>query len=165
LGEKYGEKFYGVFVYEDTINIFCIIHIPDKSQKIITKQCSTIDLYPTIAELAGVKIIEKSKIQGISLLDLAENPSAENRPVFVETGGLYGPWPSPEKHNIFCVKADGKKLIYNDTPETWEFYDLKNDPDELDNKYDAHSKEINNLKKKLMFHFEQNEIITKLKSW
>ena len=165
LGEKYGEKFYGVFVYEDTINIFCIIHIPDKSQKIITKQCSTIDLYPTIAELAGVKIIKKSKIQGISLLDLAENPSAENRPVFVETGGLYGPWPSPEKHNIFCVKADGKKLIYNDTPETWEFYDLKNDPDELDNKYDAHSKEINNLKKKLMFHFEQNKIITKLKNW
>ena len=64
--------------------------------------------------------------------------------------------------DLAYVKADGKKLIYNDTPETWEFYDLKNDPDELDNKYDGHSKEINNLKKKLMFHFEQNKIITKL---
>ena len=30
LGEKYGEKFYGVFVYEGTINILCIMHIPGK---------------------------------------------------------------------------------------------------------------------------------------
>ena len=64
---------------------------------------------------------------------MVENPSAENRSIFVETGGLYGPWPSPEKHNIFCVKVDGKKLIYNDTPQTWEFYDLKNDPNEWTN--------------------------------
>ena len=162
LGEKYGEKFYGVFVYEGTINILCIMHIPDKSPKLITKQCSTIDLYPTIAELAGAKIKKKSEIQGESLLNLVENPSAENRAVFVETGGLHGPWPSPEKHNVFCVKINGKKLIYNDTPQTWEFYDLKNDPDELDNKYDEHSKEINDLKKRLIRHFKENKIITKL---
>jgi len=162
LGEKHGEKFYGVFVYENTINIFCIMHIPGKSPRIITKQCSTIDLYSTIAELAGVKIEKKLEIQGESLLHLIENPSAENRAVFVETGGLYGPWPSPEKHNIFCVKMDGKKLIYNDTPQSWEFYDLKNDPDELDNKYDESSKQINDLKKKLISHFKDNKIITKL---
>ena len=162
LGEKYGEKFYGVFVYEGTINILCIMHIPDKSPKLITKQCSTIDLYPTIAELAGAKIKKKSEIQGESLLNLVENPSAEDRAVFVETGGLHGPWPSPEKHNVFCVKINGKKLIYNDTPQTWEFYDLKNDPDELDNKYDEHSKEINDLKKRLIRHFKENKIITKL---
>ena len=162
LGEKHGEKFYGVFVYENTINIFCIMHIPGKSPRIITKQCSTIDLYSTIAELAEAKIEKKSEIQGESLLHLIENPSAENRAVFVETGGLYGPWPSPEKHNIFCVKMDGKKLIYNDTPQSWEFYDLKNDPDELHNKYDENSKQINDLKKKLISHFKDNKIITKL---
>ena len=93
---------------------------------------------------------------------MIENPSAENRAVFVETGGLYGPWPSPEKHNIFCVKMDGKKLIYNDTPQSWEFYDLKNDPDELHNKYDENSKQINDLKKKLISYFKKNKIITKL---
>ena len=164
LGEKYGEKFYGVFVYEGTINILCIMHIPGKSPKLITKQCSAIDLSPTIAELAGAKIKKKSEIQGESLLNLVENPSAENRAVFVETGGLHGPWPSPEKHNVFCVKINGKKLIYNDTPQTWEFYDLKNDPDELDNKYDEHSKEVNDLKKRVIRHFKENKIITKLKN-
>ena len=60
------------------------------------------------------------------------------------------------------VKINGKKLIYNDTPQTWEFYDLKNDPDELDNKYDEHSQEVNDLKKRLIRHFKENKIITKL---
>ena len=162
LGEKHGEKFYGTFVYENTINIFCIIHIPGKSPRIITKQCSTIDLYSTIAELAGDKIGGKSEIQGESLLHLIENPSAENRAIFVETGGLYGPWPSPEKHNVFCVKMDGKKLIYNDTPQSWEFYDLKNDPNEENNIYEENSKVIVNLKKQLIKHLKENNIETKL---
>ena len=51
-----------------------------------------------------------------------KNNKAKNREVFVETGGLYGPWPSPHKHNVFCIKFDNGKLIYNDTPQTWEFY-------------------------------------------
>ena len=42
--------------------------------------------------------------------------SSENRDVFIETGGLYGPWPSPKKHNVFCIKSNNKKLIYNDIP-------------------------------------------------
>ena len=162
IGEKYGEKFYGVFVYENTINIFCIMHIPGKSPKIISKQCSTIDLFPTIAELAGIRIENKSKIQGQSLLYLIDDSSAKDREVFVETGGLYGPWPSPEKHNIFCVKIHGKKLIYNDAPQTWDFYDLKNDPNELHNIYDERSKQIGDLKRKLISHFKENKIITKL---
>ena len=162
IGEKYGEKFYGVFVYENTINVFCIMHIPGKSPKIISKQCSTIDLFPTIAELAGIRTENKSKIQGQSLLYLIDNSSAKDREVFVETGGLYGPWPSPEKHNIFCVKIHGKKLIYNDAPQTWEFYDLKNDPNELHNIYDERSKQIGDLKRKLISHFKENKIITKL---
>ena len=138
------------------------MHIPGKSPRIITKQCSTIDLYSTIAELAEIKIEKKSEIQGESLLHLIENPSAENRAVFVETGGLYGPWPSPEKHNIFCVRLNGKKLIYNDTPETWEFYDLTKDPSELHNEYDEKSNEISSLKDLLISYLKENQIETKI---
>ena len=58
-----------------------------------------------------------------------------------------------EKHNIFCVKIHGKKLIYNDTPQTWEFYDLKNDPNELHNIYDERSKQIGRFEKKVNFSF------------
>ena len=162
VGEKKGEKFYGVYVYDYTLNVFTIIHIPGQAPKKIDKQCRTIDIFPTIAEITGAQIEQSSKIQGESLFSFIENPNAEDREVFVETGGLYGPWPSPKKHNVFCVKINQKKLIYNDTPQTWEFYDLKNDPKELNNLYNENSKEVKFLKERLIHYFKDNKIITKL---
>ena len=162
-GEKIGEKFYGVFVYDYTINVFCIIHIPKQSSKIIHQQCSTIDLFPTISELANVPIQNESiTIQGKSLLSFINNSETDDREVFVETGGLYGPWPSPEKHNVFCIRNEGKKLIYNDTPGTWEFYNLENDPNENNNIYNPNSIEIRIFKDKLVNHFKENNIKTNL---
>ena len=79
----------------------------------------------------------------------------EDRTAFVETGGLYGPWPSPTKHNVFCIRHKNKKLIYNETPNTWEFYDLRKDPDEIDNIFDENSEIINDYKQKLINHFER----------
>ena len=86
-----------------------------------------------------------------------------DREVFAETGGLYGPWPSPEKHNVFCIKHEQKKLIYNDTPETWEFYDLQIDPNELDNIYDKTSSDIiSKFQQRLLFYLKENNIQTKI---
>jgi len=164
VGEKKGEKFYGVYVYDYTLNVFTIIHIPGQAPKKIDKQCRTIDIFPTIAEIAGAQNKQFSKIQGESLFSFIENPNAEDREVFAETGGLYGPWPSPKKHNVFCVKINQKKLIYNDTPKTWEFYDLKNDPKELNNLYNENSKEVKFLKERLIHYFQENNIITSIPS-
>ena len=80
----------------------------------------------------------------------------------METGGLYGPWPSPNKHNVFCIKFDHHKLIYNDTPQTWEFYDLQNDPNEDENLYDQNLDKIKLYKERLIFYLNQNNIITNL---
>jgi len=164
VGEKKGEKFYGVYVYDYTLNVFTIIHIPGQAPKKIDKQCRTIDIFPTIAEIVGAQNEQSSKIHGESLFSFIENPNAEDREVFAETGGLYGPWPSPKKHNVFCVKINQKKLIYNDTPKTWEFYDLKNDPKELNNSYNENSKEVKFLKERLIHYFQENNIITSISS-
>lgn len=163
IGEKNGEKFYGVYVYDYTLKVFCMISIPKISSKTLTNQCRTIDVFPTIAEIIGQNIDHSSvKIQGESLFSLINNPNLDDREVFVETGGLYGPWPSPTKHNVFCVRSNNKKLIYNDVPETWEFYDLKNDPDELDNIYSENSEEIIFFRQRLIHYLNENEIDTKL---
>ncbi|MBR74304.1 MAG: hypothetical protein CL872_05160 [Dehalococcoidaceae bacterium] len=163
IGEKNGEKFYGVYVYDYTLKVFCMISIPKISSKTLTNQCRTIDIFPTIAEIIGQNIDHSSvKIQGESLFSLINNPNLDDREVFVETGGLYGPWPSPTKHNVFCVRSNNKKLIYNDVPETWEFYDLKNDPDELDNIYSENSEEIIFFRQRLIHYLNENEINTKL---
>mgnify|MGYP001601586926 CR=1 FL=1 len=86
----------------------------------------------------------------------------EEREIFVETGGIYGPWPSAKKHNVFCVRSQQKKLIYNDTPETWEFYKISEDPNEMNNIYDEKLEDVKKFKKKMMFYFNENKINTKL---
>ena len=132
IGEKKGEKFYGVYTYDYTIGVFSILHIPGVEPKTINEQCRTLDLFPTIAELTEFPLGEDfDKLQGESLFELIKKSSSDEREVFVETGGLYGPWPSAKKHNVFCIRSNQKKLIYNDTPETWELYDLEKDPNEL----------------------------------
>ena len=102
------------------------------------------------------------ELQGESLISFLENPNEEERDVFVETGGLYGPWPSPDKHNVFCIKSNGKKLIFNETPKTWEFYNLKLDSEEKNNIYDENSEDVKNLKKLLINYMIENNIDSSL---
>ena len=158
VGEKKGEKFYGVFTYDYTINVFCIINIPGEKPIKIDKQCRTIDIFSTIANIAGQELKNEFKnVQGESLFELLNN-SEDEREVFVETGGLYGPWPSSKKHNVFCLRANGKKIIYNHTQKSWEFYDLEKDPNELKKIYNENNDLIKKFNKKLMKNFQDNEI-------
>ena len=163
IGEKKGEKFYGVYTYDYTIGVFSILHIPGIEAKTVNEQCRTLDLFPTIAELAGIPLGKDfDELQGKSLLELIENPSNEEREVFVETGGLYGPWPSARKHNVFCIRSNQKKLIYNDTPKTWELYDLEKDPMEINNIYEENLLIVQDLKKRLIWNLNDNNIVTKI---
>ena len=62
----------------------------------------------------------------------------------------------------FVLGVMEKKLIYNDTPETWEFYDLDNDPCESDNIYDESLIDVKKLKTRLLDYLHENKINTKL---
>jgi arylsulfatase A-like enzyme len=163
IGERKGEKFYGVYTYDYTINSFCIIEFPERDQKKINKQCSILDFYPSILELAGIKQFTEKKLEGNSLIELINNEEeVEEKPIFVETGGLYGYWPSPKKHNVFCVRWNDQKIIYNNSTNMWEYYNLTKDPNEIKNIYDEKLKEIIILKEKLLFYLNHNNINTNL---
>lgn len=153
IGEKKGERFYGTYAYDYTIKVFLIMCIPNEIPKTINYQCSNLDIFPTIAELANLNMNEYCKdVQGKSLFDFIHNLESADREIFVETGGLHGYWPSPKKHNVFCVRNNYKKLIYNDSPQTWEFYDLQKDPLEKNNIFDSDSKEIQYFKTRLLHY-------------
>ena len=131
--------------------------------KIISNQCSSLDLFPTVVELSGLSTQKYcSGLSGTSLVKFIDNPEPKNRLIFSETGGLGGPWPSPKKHNIFCVRSNDSKLIYNDTSQTWEFYDLKQDPDEKNNIYSENLEIITKLKNHLVHHLKILNKDTKL---
>ena len=159
LGEKKGEKFYGVFCYDYTINVFCVMKIPGREKQLINDPCRTIDIFPTILDLANISSNPELELDGENLFSLMNNSNKNEREIFSETGGLYGPYPSPEKHNVFCYKFNSKKIIFNQTPNTCEFYDLNSDPNESNNIYENNSETIKLYKKRLEQHLKSNKII------
>lgn len=134
VGDKKGEKAYGVFLYDYTLNSFLYVFEPGMPKGLeIKRLIRNIDIMPTILEILGIK--EKKgfkKLQGKSFMNLIKG-SKEERLAYSETGGLGGPNPSPEKHNLKSVRTNKWKLIYNETTKKRELYDLENDPEEKHN--------------------------------
>ena len=130
----------------------------------ITSQVRCIDIVPTILDLLKIDIdTSYLSFQGESLSSIISYYQKSNlykfligkpkdRIAYVETGGLGGPWPSPNKPNVVCVRTPSYKLIHNKTPNTWEFYDLISDPHEAKNLINKNSKHKKLLKKELNKH-------------
>ena len=70
------------------------------------------------------------------------------RIAYVETGGLNGPWPSPDEPNVKAVRTNEWKLIHNITPGKWELYNLISDPNEEINLFGTQKR----VEEKLMKH-------------
>ncbi|RDJ32199.1 MAG: DUF4976 domain-containing protein [Crenarchaeota archaeon] len=161
VGEKKGERAYGVYTYDYSIKSFSIFLQPaifPKGKK-ISDLTRTIDVMPTILDILEISHDQNyQQMQGMTLLPLLDGKikksffskkSSQERFAFSETGGLYGPWPSPNEPNVKCIRTNKWKLIHNTTPNTWEFYNLENDPGENNNIYDENSKTVKELQKKL----------------
>ena len=130
IGERFGERNYGSYTFEETIRTFYLF----MGAKILSNQRSsnlksTIDIFPTILDLC--KISYENNLPGISFSNELENGvmvKNVNREVFSETGAVHGLYPSPEEPNVFCIKTNKYKLIFFKTPNEWSLYDLENDP-------------------------------------
>ena len=152
IGERFGERNYGVFTYEETIRTFYLFMGPDiLKNKTCTKLFSSTELFPTLLDLAGVVSDMGIKPQGFADYIKGKNESLQtDKYCFSETGGLQGPFPSPKTPNVFCIKNSKYKLVYYKTPNNFELFNLENDPMEKNNLYgqDLEIQEI--LKEKLI---------------
>ena len=135
VGERFGERNYGSFTFEETVRTFYLFTGFDiVKNKIRSDLLSTIDILPTIIDLCNIDI--KLKIPGKSFAKYLLNDINEpfgKEVTFSETGALHGPHPSPEESNVFCAKTPTYKIIYNKTTDKWELYDLVNDNHETTN--------------------------------
>ena len=162
VGEKVGERAYGIFTYDYSIKTFAFFIQPKifPKGKLISEITETIDIMPTV--LNALEIPEKNsclKTQGENLMTIIdqsnENISVfdknelDGRFTFSETGGVEGPWPSPKEPNVKCIRNHKWKLIHNLTPDNWELYDLEIDPQENTNLINSHPKITEHLKSKL----------------
>lgn len=123
------------FMYEESLNTPLIMRLPDGFDRRgdINEMVQNIDYAPTFLEIAGVEV--PNDIQGESLLPLlkGENPKDWRNSIY------YHFYEYPAEHAVkrhYGVRNDRYKLIhfYNDI-DSWELYDLKEDPHEMNNIY------------------------------
>ena len=134
IGERFGERNYGVFLFEETIRTYHLF-IGSNFQKnnISDKLFSSIQLFPTILDLANINPSDYCSVRSLVPYLTSMKNISEEKFTFSETGGLQGPFPSPKEPNVFCIKNSQFKLIYYKTPQKYELFDLLKDPKELQN--------------------------------
>ncbi|WP_445749293.1 sulfatase family protein [Polaribacter sp.] len=137
-------------MYEDAVNVPFIISFPKlfKQNVVNNTNVSFIDIMPTLAELIDGKT--PTTTQGISLVDLLkENTEIKYREVFSEFRGAdYTLLPKEKNVPSRMMKKGDFKFIYTHGIID-QLYDIKNDPDELNNL--IFSKEHQKLYKEMYF--------------
>ncbi len=126
LGE-HGEKTHGFFIYNATMHVPLIIHLPGKPVELtVDDPVSLVDLMPTALAAVGVDI--PSQVQGRNLLPALRGEKAgSGRTVYGETF-------LPRIHFNWSELRGAENVKYHfiDAPRP-ELYDLAKDPGELHN--------------------------------
>jgi len=152
IGERFGERNYGSFTYEETIRTF-FLFVASGIQKNRASNTlrATVDIFPTILDLAEFELEFDRPGESFSKYLLKDEVKLkESLYTFSETGAVHGPWPSPEESNVFCIKSSTHKLMYLKTPNEWLFFDLQNDPYETSNVFTGNSEIEKKMKEKLI---------------
>ena len=139
------------FVYEESLRMPFLIRYPEiiKPGTVIEDIITNIDFAPTLLEMANVPIPEK--VQGKSFFSNLKGKT----PKKWRQSMYYHYYEYPYYHHVqphYGIRNKRYKLIhfYYDV-DLWEFYDLKNDPSEMNNLINstAHVDLISQLKKEL----------------
>lgn len=135
LGE-HRESTHAFFVYDATLSVPLILSAPQSELrgKKVLQQARSVDIMPTLLQMAGVSVPES--VQGRSLLHLILDSSKLDPPP------SYAECYYPQYHFGWSrlLSLRDERFKYIDTPQP-ELYDLKKDPKELTNVY-AEKKDI-----------------------
>ena len=152
VGERFGERNYGSFTYEETIRSFYLFIGENIRANIQSSSLrETIDIMPTILDFCQISAeIDYPGENIMSFLSGTNEKIEDKEYVFSETGALHGPYPSPKEPNVFCIKNSKYKLMYLKTPNEWKLFDLENDPNEISDIFDEKLEFVQELKTKLL---------------
>lgn len=138
------------FMYDQSMQIPLLARWPGKTKPGTTTDAlvQNIDFAPTMLDLAGLPV--PAWMQGLSLKPVLLNGKAK----LPRTDLYYRFYEYYADHTVLPhlgVRTREHKLIYFYTVDEWEFYDLKNDPQELINRYGqkAYEKTVAEMKEKL----------------
>ncbi|MEM2160076.1 MAG: sulfatase-like hydrolase/transferase [Candidatus Nitrosotenuis sp.] len=133
VGEKFGERAYGVFCYDYTIISTALFYHKTLPNKLIDDQVRSIDILPTILEILSIPIdLNYESFQGESLVPFIYN-KGQPRIAFCQSGNPLDTKKPPEKPNVYAIRTPEWKFIKNIYNNTEELYNLKDDLKEENN--------------------------------
>ena len=133
IGEKIGERAYGVFCYDTTLISTALFCHPKLNSITVSNQVRSIDILPTILEILSIPFDNNfEKIDGKSLVPLI-NGHEESRIAFSQSGNPLDSGKPPIEPNVYSIRTDEWKYIRNIHDSTEELYYLTKDPDENTN--------------------------------
>ena len=125
------------FMYEESLSMPLVMRYPKEINpgQVCNDMVLNLDFASTFLDYAGVEI--PTDIQGASFRSLAQGkkPSDWRTSMYYHYYEYPHGWHFVKQH--YGIRSERYKLIhfYNDI-DVWEFYDLKNDPNELNNVFD-----------------------------
>jgi len=116
-------------MYSELVNVPLIIYDPSREKgEVSDLVVSNLDIPPTIVYLFGLNPVDA--FEGCRLLPLHDYPM---KGVFGEAVDKHGSKEKGEEKEVhYCLEGD-LKIIYCETDDSWELYDLKADPKEVNN--------------------------------
>ncbi len=118
--------------YEESMRVPMVVRCPSliKRGSVSEALVQNIDIAPTLLRFAGISV--PGSMQGLSFLNILNGKSVRHRDkIFYE---YYWEYHYPQTPTMFAVRTDQYKYIqYYGLWTQNEFYDLKNDPDEMQN--------------------------------
>ena len=154
--QEHGRPWHGTNIYGYMINVPMLLWWPGvvPGGLVVDAMSQSIDLMPTLIDLAGIAIPDI--LQGQSMVPLLANPSApeslgwERRPAFAERMRIEAEVLNGPDMDSYAIITDGWKLIHNvdNLPEGWPEYELFNhvdDPLNLNNVADANADIVQRL--------------------
>ncbi len=140
------------FMYEESLSMPLVMRYPQEieSGQTIDHLVMNLDFAPTMLDYAGVPV--PKDMQGRSLKTLIRNPDKTDwrKVIYYHYYEYPHGWHNVKRH--YGIRTERYKLIhfYHDI-DHWELFDLKTDPNELDNRYDdpEYAEIVQQLKKKI----------------
>ena len=159
IGEKYGERAYGVFCYDYTLISTVLFYQKNLPPKQIEQQVRSIDILPTILEMMSISEDSNfESIQGKSLIPILEGEN-ESRIAFSQSGNPLDSGQPPKEPNVWAIRTDDWKFIHNIHNDTEELYKLSDDPNEENNVISDYPEVSSQLRAELQSISEQTTII------
>jgi len=124
--KDHGKRFHGHQIYQESIHVPLVIHIPGQPPLVVDERVALVDLFPTILDLTGIPH-DRARLQGVSLLRTAAGGGGlEPRPVF----SMLADREKRPTYRCKVVLRGDFKLILDLTNDRQALFNLAADPRE-----------------------------------